>query len=120
MSKLPNFVMMVSDSGNITGLRLVKATRSNGEYGYYRDGGDWECGYKEIDGEIYSKSPIASINGFKLVPTTEEKWRISNGHYAPTNFKKHGIDTVSFGSNLCAEISIPTDKINYKYLLIRR
>lgn len=121
MSKLPNFVNMVSDSGNNTALRLVKAYGSINLYGYYRDGGDWKCDYIERNGELYSSSHMASISGFKLIPTTEAEWRKSNGIHAPTNFEKYGIDTFSFGSNPCAEIVMPTEiKNNYKYLLIRR
>ena len=121
MEKLPNFVMMMSSSGSGTGLRLIVREGRRNLYGYYRDGGDWSCGYEEQNGELYSSSHVPTINGFKLVPTTEEEWRISNGRYAPTKFKKYGTDTVSFGSNPCVEIEMPTEiKNNYKYLLIRR
>jgi hypothetical protein len=120
MSKLPNFVNMVSKPGSNTALRLVKAYGNKNFYGYYRDGGDWECDYVEKNGELFSSSHITSIDGHKLVPITEEKWRKCNGRYAPRAFERYGIDTYSFGSNPCAEIALPQEKNKYKYLLIRR
>lgn len=119
MTRLPNFVNMISSNGNITALRLVEVYAKRNMYAYYRDGGDWECEYEEKNGELYSVSHIDSINGFKLVPTTEEKWRISNGSYAPSSFERYGLDTVSFGSNPCVEIPLP--QVNdYMYILIGR
>ena len=121
MSKLPNFVNMVSKCGSTTALRLVKAYGNRNLYAYYRDGGDWECDYKQnTHGELFSSSHISSIDGNRLIPTTEEKWRKSNNGYAPHTFKKYGIDTVSFGSNPCAEIDLPRDKNDYMYILIGR
>ena len=120
MSRLPNFVNMVSKCGNTTALRLVKAYGKRNLYAYYRDGGDWECDYVEKNGELYSSSNISSLDGHKLVPTTEEKWRKSNNGYAPHVFERYGIGTISFGSNPCAEIALPSDKNNYMYILIGR
>ena len=118
MSKLPNFVMM----GSETALRLVENDYGSTHlYRYYRDGGDWYTNVIEKNGKLFTSSHVSSINGIELVPTTEEKWAISNGDYTPVNFKRYGLDTVSFGSNPCAEIAMPTEiKNNYKYLLIRR
>jgi len=121
MCKLPNFVNMVSKCGSTTALRLVKGYGNRNLYGYYRDGGDWECDYKETsNGELFSSSHIDSIDGHKLIPTTEEKWRESNGSYAPRVFERYGIDTYSFGSNPCAEIALPKETNDYMYLLIAR
>jgi len=47
MNRLPNFVNMVSKCGSTTALRLVQIYGHKNLYGYYRDGGDWECGYIE-------------------------------------------------------------------------
>jgi len=124
MSRLPNFVNMVSKCGNTTALRLVKGYGNRNLYGYYRDGGDWECDYKQnTHGELYTSSHISSLDSNKLVPITEEKWRKDNGEYAPRAFERYGIDTYSFGSNPCCEIDYPEpveNKNNYMYLLIAR
>ena len=120
MCKLPNFVDMVSKFGNTTALRLVKIYDNRNLYGYYRDGGAWECDYLEKNGELFASSHITSLDGNKLVPITEEKWRKSNEGYAPRVFERYGIDTVSFGSNPCAEIALPSDKNDYMYILIGR
>ena len=121
MSKLPNFVNMVSKCGSTTALRLVKAYGNRNLYAYYRDGGDWECDYKQnTHGELFSSSHIDSIDGHRLIPTTEEKWRESNGGHAPRAFERYGLDTFSFGSNPCAEIALPKETNDYMYLLIAR
>ncbi len=123
MSKLPNFVNMVSKCGTTTALRLVEAYGNRNLYSYYRDSGDWECDYVEKNGELFSSSHIISIDGHKLVPITEEKWRASNGSYAPCAFERYGIDIFSFDSNPCVEIDYPEpveDKNNYMYILIGR
>ena len=112
MNRLPNFVNMVSKCGSTTALRLVQIYGHKNLYGYYRDGGDWECGYIEKNGQLFSSSDIESIDGHKLIPITEEKWRESNGNYAPRTFERYGLDTISLG--------LPKEKNNYKYILIRR
>lgn len=120
MSKLPNFVNMVSNCGSTTALRLVKTYGSRNLYAYYRDGGDWECDYVEKNGELFSSSHISSIDGHRLIPTTEEKWRKSNTGHAPRVFERYGIDTVSFDSNPCVEIVLPQANNDYMYILIGR
>tara|TARA_R110000782_G_scaffold54693_2_gene115734 strand:+ start:870 stop:1226 length:357 start_codon:yes stop_codon:yes gene_type:complete len=118
MEKLPNFVMMSSKYGDTTALRLTHAGSS-----YYRDGGDWAVSiYLNDIGQIFSRSCVPSVDNFELVPTTEKKWRESNGYYAPTNFKKCGYDFYEdlLTSKPCAEIALPEEKEkeNYMYLLI--
>ena len=120
MIKLPNFVNMTSQYGDTTALRLVKTYGKRNLYGYYRDSGDWECDYVEEKGQLFSSSHVSSIDGLKLVPITEEKWRKCNNQYAPHVFEKYGLDTVSFGSNPCAEIASPKETNDYMYILIGR
>jgi hypothetical protein len=72
--KLPKFVKL-----NNTALRLIGKT-------YYRDGGEWEVGYKIIDGVLLSWFPkmgMPWLHKKPLIEITEEEWRIDNGQYAP-------------------------------------
>lgn len=69
MSNLPKYVMM----GHV-------ALRLRGDK-YYRDGGDWEVGYKEVEGRLLSTSPNADLNNVELIETNETEWREDNGQY---------------------------------------
>lgn len=120
----PQFAMM----GDATAVRLVRGGKNN--YFYYRDGGDWDVDiHRFANGDLITCSHIGSLNGCKLVAITEEKWRQCNGGYAPDEFERYGWEFESkktpvwgkWGSNLCAEISLPEPTENNKmYLLIRR
>ena len=75
--KLPKFVWMQDDKYK-TALRLT-------EEGYYRDGGDWNVGYKWINNKLYSLCGyMPEISNIPLIECTEEEWREDNGQYAPS------------------------------------
>lgn len=79
MDNLPKFVSLGG-----TCLRLKADRIDNPEY--WRDGGCWGVGVKIVNGRLYSThSFVSSVDNIEMKPTTEEKWRKCNGHYAPNN-----------------------------------
>ncbi len=74
----PKFIFLLRKDGtNGTSLRLVY----NSEY--YRDGGQWSVGFKEVDGSLVTVSDMPQLNGLQIKECTEEEWRKDNGEYAP-------------------------------------
>lgn len=119
-NKYPQFVNM----GHSTALRLVNSGQS---YWYYRDGGDWDVDFHRFaNGDLITTSHIGSLNGIKLRPITESKWRECNGTYAPDDFERYGFelpDNNSYqvsGNEWDECISVAPTQNNNKYLLIRR
>ena len=71
--EIPKFVKL-----NNTALRLIGDK-------YYRDGGEWEIGYKVINGVLLSWAwgiNTPWLHKKPLVKITEDEWRNDNGVYA--------------------------------------
>jgi hypothetical protein len=71
---LPEYVTV----GGVDGCCLALKGRS-----YYRHGGAWGVEYELKNGVIYVISEHSHLNGLVLIETTEDKWRVDNGKYAP-------------------------------------
>lgn len=100
----PQYVLM---NGQL-GLRLI--CDCNNHYEYHLDAGNWSVDFKLWNnGSLTSISPINSVNGCNLTPTTREKWEKLNIEYAI----EHKIFGYLINENNVTEI---TDR---KYLLIR-
>lgn len=116
-NKYPQFVTM----GHKCALRLVNSGQS---YWYFRDGGCWDVDFHRFaNGDLVTVSDKGSLNGIKLTPITESKWRECNGTYAPDDFERYGFELpdTKHTTNPCVEILLPGLAQNdNKYLLIRR
>jgi hypothetical protein len=68
--ELPKYVML-----NHTALRLTdKGT-------YHRDAGKWDVEYRVEGDKVYSVSPVSSVDGVELTPTTKDEWHKQNKDY---------------------------------------
>lgn len=53
---------------------------------YYRDAGNWEVDFREVDGKLIvhepsKSSPMNHAHGRELVPCSKEEWREDNSGY---------------------------------------
>jgi hypothetical protein len=77
----PKFVMM----GNICALRLTNVSSDGLTATYYRDGGEWSVSASfDKDGQLNTMEQIMeSISKINMYNCSFEKWKNSNGQYAP-------------------------------------
>lgn len=59
---------------------------------YYRDAGNWDIGFKEVNGKLVTKSlygmGMSHMRGLLITEITKEEYMFANKEYLPLELKK--------------------------------